>query len=212
MLGRTQAPWLPGLSEGTSCSCATGAHGFPDPAPSSSRARPGVDCVRPADAPGGGRWAALTWLPPAGKKAVLDSSPFLSEANAERIVRTLCKVRGAALKLGQMLSIQGECTGRGSLGRGRVGAPTTGPSHSCPGCWPAVMFRDLKVGVHGGCSCFPGGVLAPRGRPDPTSPRLVRALLLSAPPAASRRAWRVLGGGRGPVVAGCWGHGVRGPQ
>uniref|UniRef100_A0A8C6K5J1 Atypical kinase COQ8A, mitochondrial n=1 Tax=Nothobranchius furzeri TaxID=105023 RepID=A0A8C6K5J1_NOTFU len=42
------------------------------------------------------------------KKAVLDSSPFLSEANAERIVRTLCKVRGAALKLGQMLSIQGE--------------------------------------------------------------------------------------------------------
>lgn len=46
-------------------------------------------------------------LPP-GKKAVLDSSPFLSEANAERIVSTLCKVRGAALKLGQMLSIQGE--------------------------------------------------------------------------------------------------------
>ncbi|XP_076873383.1 atypical kinase COQ8A, mitochondrial isoform X2 [Brachyhypopomus gauderio] len=40
------------------------------------------------------------------KRAVLSSSPFLSEANAERIVRTLCKVRGAALKLGQMLSIQ----------------------------------------------------------------------------------------------------------
>ncbi|KAG1973241.1 atypical kinase COQ8A, mitochondrial isoform X2 [Pimephales promelas] len=40
------------------------------------------------------------------KKAVLDSNPFISEANAERIVRTLCKVRGAALKLGQMLSIQ----------------------------------------------------------------------------------------------------------
>lgn len=42
------------------------------------------------------------------KKSVLDSNPFVSEANAERIVRTLCKVRGAALKLGQMLSIQGE--------------------------------------------------------------------------------------------------------
>ncbi|XP_061099525.1 atypical kinase COQ8A, mitochondrial [Conger conger] len=40
------------------------------------------------------------------KKSLLESSPFLSEANAERIVRTLCKVRGAALKLGQMLSIQ----------------------------------------------------------------------------------------------------------
>uniref|UniRef100_A0A5F8AK89 Coenzyme Q8B n=1 Tax=Macaca mulatta TaxID=9544 RepID=A0A5F8AK89_MACMU len=35
-----------------------------------------------------------------------DSSPFLSEANAERIVQTLCTVRGAALKVGQMLSIQ----------------------------------------------------------------------------------------------------------
>nr|CAD7438825.1 unnamed protein product [Timema bartmani] len=35
----------------------------------------------------------------------LDSA-FLSEANAERIVNTLCKVRGAALKLGQILSIQ----------------------------------------------------------------------------------------------------------
>ncbi|XP_027998455.2 atypical kinase COQ8B, mitochondrial isoform X1 [Eptesicus fuscus] len=34
------------------------------------------------------------------------SSPFLSEANAERIVQTLCTVRGAALKIGQLLSIQ----------------------------------------------------------------------------------------------------------
>ncbi|GMS87955.1 hypothetical protein PENTCL1PPCAC_10130, partial [Pristionchus entomophagus] len=31
---------------------------------------------------------------------------FLTEANANRIVETLCRVRGAALKLGQMLSIQ----------------------------------------------------------------------------------------------------------
>ncbi|KAK7882066.1 hypothetical protein WMY93_028240 [Mugilogobius chulae] len=38
-------------------------------------------------------------------EALLDS-PLLSEANAERIVNTLCKVRGAALKIGQMLSIQ----------------------------------------------------------------------------------------------------------
>lgn len=34
-------------------------------------------------------------------------NPFMTEANAEKIVRTLCRVRGAALKLGQMLSIQG---------------------------------------------------------------------------------------------------------
>ena len=36
-----------------------------------------------------------------------EGSPFLTEANATKIVNTLCKVRGAALKLGQMLSIQG---------------------------------------------------------------------------------------------------------
>merc|ERR1719427_708476 len=38
--------------------------------------------------------------------AKLDGSLVLNEANAERIVATLCRVRGAALKLGQILSIQ----------------------------------------------------------------------------------------------------------
>lgn len=33
---------------------------------------------------------------------------FLSDASAERIAETLCKMRGAALKLGQMLSLQDE--------------------------------------------------------------------------------------------------------
>ncbi|XP_012083035.1 protein ABC transporter 1, mitochondrial isoform X2 [Jatropha curcas] len=35
-------------------------------------------------------------------------SPLLSERNAERLALTLCRMRGAALKLGQMLSIQDE--------------------------------------------------------------------------------------------------------
>lgn len=35
-------------------------------------------------------------------------SPFLSEKNAERMALALCRMRGAALKLGQMLSIQDE--------------------------------------------------------------------------------------------------------
>uniref|UniRef100_A0A8C0KR24 Coenzyme Q8B n=1 Tax=Canis lupus dingo TaxID=286419 RepID=A0A8C0KR24_CANLU len=43
---------------------------------------------------------------PAESSSRPGSSPFLSEANAERIVQTLCTVRGAALKVGQMLSIQ----------------------------------------------------------------------------------------------------------
>uniref|UniRef100_A0A915BI37 ABC1 atypical kinase-like domain-containing protein n=3 Tax=Parascaris univalens TaxID=6257 RepID=A0A915BI37_PARUN len=33
-------------------------------------------------------------------------NPFMTPSNAEKIVSTLCRVRGAALKLGQMLSIQ----------------------------------------------------------------------------------------------------------
>ena len=33
-------------------------------------------------------------------------SLILTEKNAERIVGTLCRVRGAALKLGQVLSVQ----------------------------------------------------------------------------------------------------------
>ncbi|KAG7277048.1 hypothetical protein CRUP_025458 [Coryphaenoides rupestris] len=41
-----------------------------------------------------------------GETGALLDSPLLSDANAERIVNTLCKVRGAALKIGQMLSIQ----------------------------------------------------------------------------------------------------------
>ncbi|CAK9145295.1 unnamed protein product [Ilex paraguariensis] len=35
-------------------------------------------------------------------------SPFLSEKNADRLALALCRMRGAALKLGQMLSIQDE--------------------------------------------------------------------------------------------------------
>ncbi|CAI9087230.1 OLC1v1021254C4 [Oldenlandia corymbosa var. corymbosa] len=35
-------------------------------------------------------------------------SPFVSEKNAERLALALCRMRGAALKLGQMLSIQDE--------------------------------------------------------------------------------------------------------
>uniref|UniRef100_A0A2P2JEN8 AarF domain-containing protein kinase 4 isoform X2 n=1 Tax=Rhizophora mucronata TaxID=61149 RepID=A0A2P2JEN8_RHIMU len=35
-------------------------------------------------------------------------SPFLSDKNAERLALALCRMRGAALKIGQMLSIQDE--------------------------------------------------------------------------------------------------------
>ena len=35
---------------------------------------------------------------------------YVLQANVDRIVATLCGVRGAALKIGQMLSIQDEST------------------------------------------------------------------------------------------------------
>ena len=41
-----------------------------------------------------------------GKKPLY--SPYLTEGNAERLANALCRMRGAALKLGQMLSIQDE--------------------------------------------------------------------------------------------------------
>ena len=44
-------------------------------------------------------------------------SSFMTEDNAERLANALCRMRGAALKLGQMLSIQvsggAACGGRG---------------------------------------------------------------------------------------------------
>jgi len=42
------------------------------------------------------------------ENAILEKNLLLTEANANRIVDTLCKVRGAALKVGQMLSLQGK--------------------------------------------------------------------------------------------------------
>lgn len=105
--------------------------------------------------------AAVTCLlSTGGKKAVLDSSPFLSEANAERIVSTLCKVRGAALKLGQMLSIQGEWAllvrgpGRGCRGGGRASVQRGGSSRLLlpgPGC---CQQGCLSVSATGAQSLF----------------------------------------------------------
>jgi aarF domain-containing kinase len=43
----------------------------------------------------------------AGEVVMQNQTSYMSEANMNLIVDTLCRVRGAALKLGQMLSIQG---------------------------------------------------------------------------------------------------------
>ncbi|PAA56661.1 hypothetical protein BOX15_Mlig011779g1 [Macrostomum lignano] len=43
-----------------------------------------------------------------GQESAQSSASLLTPANADRIVSTLCRVRGAALKLGQMVSLQDE--------------------------------------------------------------------------------------------------------
>lgn len=42
-----------------------------------------------------------------GLGETVPDNPLLTQANIEKIVSTLCRVRGAALKIGQMISIQG---------------------------------------------------------------------------------------------------------
>lgn len=42
-------------------------------------------------------------------------SAFLSEGNVDRIVSTLCRVRGAALKIGQTISLQGKWVWSGDV-------------------------------------------------------------------------------------------------
>eukprot|EP00934_Nitzschia_sp_Nitz4_P008383 Nitzschia sp. Nitz4//scaffold14_size191712//66419//68410//NITZ4_001714-RA/size191712-processed-gene-0.307-mRNA-1//-1//CDS//3329536900//8373//frame0 len=57
-------------------------------------------------------WGATTELVSrvvaSGNASGLDSSVVTSNANADRFAATLCRMRGAALKMGQMLSIQDE--------------------------------------------------------------------------------------------------------
>ena len=52
----------------------------------------------------------VIYITEAGDVVMQNQSSYLSEANMNLIVDTLCRVRGAALKLGQMLSIQGNLT------------------------------------------------------------------------------------------------------
>lgn len=78
---------------------------------------------------------------PAGKKAVLTPAPFpVGGPTRSGIVRTLCKVRGAALKLGQMLSIQGEC---GRRGRGGLAGPGGGAERGRAGLTGTTGRREV---------------------------------------------------------------------
>ena len=64
----------------------------------------GVAADRVAAAFGGGGATPSAPATPGGPTR----RPTVSEANAERLAAALCRMRGAALKLGQMLSMQDE--------------------------------------------------------------------------------------------------------
>jgi hypothetical protein len=60
-------------------------------------------------------------------------SNFITESNAERLANALCRMRGAALKIGQMLSIQDETVLPPQV-RPRVHSPHEDQGQSCHVC------------------------------------------------------------------------------
>ena len=70
-----------------------------------------------------------------GQKDRLANNPFFSPANVERIVSTLCRMRGAALKLGQMISLQGK-----SVWPGLFSCPCRRLFH-----WKVVFLSDSSL-------------------------------------------------------------------
>ena len=71
-------------------------------------------------------------------------SAFMTEANAERLAVALCRMRGAALKLGQMLSIQDESVIPERCSR--VGARAAGRGRDAPAQLHAAVEEHLGVG------------------------------------------------------------------
>ena len=67
-----------------------------------------ADRVAAAFGGGGGGRAAGGGTPSSPSSSSPPARPAVSEANAERLAAALCRMRGAALKLGQMLSMQDE--------------------------------------------------------------------------------------------------------
>ena len=61
---------------------------------------------------------------------------YLTDKNAERLATALCRMRGAALKLGQMLSIQDE----GVLPPQVHASLLSLPNMLCPTCFAALAF------------------------------------------------------------------------
>ena len=82
--------------------------------------------------------------------ATAPCSAFLTENNAERLANALCRMRGAALKLGQMLSIQDENVlppqFQAALERVRAGADVM-PRRQLEGVLVAELGPHWRAGV-----------------------------------------------------------------
>lgn len=106
------------------------------------------------------------------------SNPVITEANAERLAEALCRMRGAALKLGQMISIQDESVMSPQLLRilDRVRANAD--------IMPAHQVQSMLTAELGPCV-------------QPGEPCAYRALLLISPLLAVSHTQRVEGPGVG---------------
>ena len=85
---------------------------------------------------------------PAPLDPLVGDSVFLTEANAERLAVALCRMRGAALKLGQMLSIQDESVVPPAIARAlervREGADVM-PAGQLMGAVEAHLGKDWRA-------------------------------------------------------------------
>ncbi|KAG2446128.1 hypothetical protein HXX76_000725 [Chlamydomonas incerta] len=106
---------------------------------------PGPDASASGAGGGGGGGAAA-----AGGVARRGGNAFLTEANAERLANALCRMRGAALKIGQMLSIQDESVlppqVQAALERVRAGADVM-PRSQLEGVLVSELGPDWQQGL-----------------------------------------------------------------
>jgi hypothetical protein len=66
-----------------------------------------------------------------------EGSALATRDNAEKLVQTLCRMRGAALKLGQVLSIQGMYS---------MAEPSTHNTHNTQNRWAGLGWAGLAAG------------------------------------------------------------------
>ena len=109
---------------------------------------PGPDVAAAAGGGGGGGGSGSGGA--GGAAARRGGNSFLTEANAERLANALCRMRGAALKIGQMLSIQDESVLPPQVRAGmcgRVSFPTHTHTHTHTHTQVQAALERVRAGA-----------------------------------------------------------------